>query len=541
MAQAQPVECDVGAVADFPRGTKKLVKVENVDVLIAHTSTNKILATSAFCPHYFAPLINGVLCGETITCQWHGACLNLNSGDIEDAPSINALISYPVRVADDRVYVTVTADGKRSRVPHLCKAHDEKESYVIVGGGAAALVAAETLRQNGFTGRVVMLSAENHLPSDRPKLSKAPLLDENKFALRDATYFQNADIEVHLNHPVSEVDVANKVVKCANGASFPFDKVLVATGGRARLSGVAGEDLSNVLSLRTVADVVKIQQALAGSPRKVVVVGNGFTGMELAWWFAKNQPEVKVTVMSSAAVPFARVLGSRIGAQIQAHHQNLGIQFVQDRPASYQGEQKVERVVGASGAVYDADLVLVCIGIELNTECVAGAVELRAADKAVVVNAHLQSVSSPVVYAAGDIAAFPSPFAYNQGDLMRIEHWDVAQQQGRVAALNMLGKDVPYNSVPYFWSGCTPGGLRFAGYVPRVSDDQVIIQGDIATSFVAFYLYNGVVAGVASYAKDPVASVAARLFQIGRMVTAEEVQAGDVDLVAKLAHIEQNE
>lgn len=467
-------------------------------------------------------------------CPWHAACFNVKSGDIEDAPAINAIPSYPVRITDGEVYVSVPQTKATSRTMSMCPASAaaaNNKRVVVVGGGAAGLVAVETLRQEGFSGDILLLSSDSNLPYDRTKLSKNPssALQPEKLLLRSQSFFDQNKIEVRLNTTVTAVDTTAKSVSLSSGDKVPYDELILATGAHARRLDVEGKDLENVTYLRVIEDAHPLATRMNNDEvKKAVVVGSGFIGMEVTSWLVGNGV-TDITVVSRSEVPFQNVFGEQIGAFFKTLHEGKGVKFVTGDAASFEGKDgKVCTVVLSDGSRLDADTVIVGAGAILNTAFLKDSSSFELDNQGgVVVGSDMKGNNG--VYAVGDIAVFPYTPA---GGNVRIEHWDVAMNQARTAARNIAGKSSSFSTTPFFWTG-QYGGVRYCGYTRGF--DDVIFDGSIEEKkFVAYYVKEGVVTAAMSFSKDPYVVALASLMTAGKTPTPEDLRTGAVD-VLKLA------
>ena len=531
-------EQSVGHVRDFPVGTKKEIKVGEVTALLVATKKG-LYAVGNKCTHYGAPLEKGVLDGCRLKCPWHGAVFNVDSGDVEEAPAIDALPSYPVRIAPDgEVFLSVaqTESNKKSARKHIVPSVALSDpsppfrTFVVVGAGASALAAADTLRQSGFQGRVVLLTRESNPPYDRTKLSKDPPSGEkvDSILLRSQAELDALRIDVLYSHTVTGLNSATKTLTIQGRPDLPYDELLIASGSGARRLSVPGHELGNVFTIRAPEEAAAVSKALKElGGADVAVVGTGFIGLEVAAFLASKKDLVKsVTVIGSGEVPLQSQLGAEVGRALQKKHEAGGVTFhLKADVASFTGESgKVTAVRLKSGVTLPAQLVVVAVGAALQTDWLKGSgVELT--DKGeVVVDAHFRNAKSGV-YAAGDVARFPY-FAQSNAPI-RVEHWAFAQQSGRAAALGMLyGNSVPpVDYVPYFWT-VQPDkkSVRYCGYGGGY--EEVVVDGDTAAlQFVALYCKGEEVLAAASCQRDPFVSQAAELMRMRRMPGKSEIKA----------------
>jgi len=505
----------------------KQLSVNGTDILLARVD-GKFHAVGAHCTHYGAPLVEGVLHGERLVCPWHHACFNITTGDLQEPPALDALPHYEVTVEGENVVVHIPAPASDRRTPSLTKRDiNDDRLFVIVGGGAAGYAAAQTLREDGFKGRVVLVTRENRLPYDRPNLSKEYLQGNAEPAwmpLRPDKFFAEHEIEVMRGRAIERIDASHKIIQFSDGETLVCDALLVATGGEPRKLPFQSEDQEGVFLLRSYADSDAIIAA-AEKGRLAVVIGASFIGMEVAASLTARGCEV--TVVTPDEVPFKNTLGAEIGKLLQDVHEKNGIRFKLGASVSgLAGLKKVEAVELQNGERLEADLVVVGIGVKPATNFLTGIVLHK--DGGVIVDEHMRIADG--IYAAGDIAWFPSA---RGGEPQRIEHWRTAQQPGRTAAHNMAGKEIAYDAVPFFWTRQFDVGLLYVGHASTW--DEVVFAGDISTQeFLAFYLKDDRVLAVAGMNRDKEMAAIEELMRIDRMPTAREVKAGPVDVLERL-------
>ena len=363
-----------------------------------------------------------------------------------------------------------------------------EETNVIVGAGLAGAKAAETLRSEGFGGRIVLFGDEPIRPYERPPLSKTYLRAESAFddaAVHDADFYASRDIELRTSTAVTSVEPAASEVVLQDGERVGYQRLLLATGAAPRALQVPGADLPGVHTLRTVRDADVIRGAVtAGGP--VVVIGAGWIGAEAS--ASARELGADVTMVDLGSVPLERVLGPEVGAVYRDLHQAHGVTLRLGLGIdAIGGAGHVEEVRLTDGSVLPAATVVVGIGVLPRVELAATAgLEV---DNGVQTDAYL-GTSAPQVYAAGDVANAWHPL---YGTHIRLEHWSAALNQGPVAARNMLGLTTPYEKVPYFFSDQYDLGMEYRGRAP--GDDPVVFRGDPAGgAFIAFWLHDGVVA-----------------------------------------------
>lgn len=367
------------------------------------------------------------------------------------------------------------------------------ERVVIVGASLAGLRAAETLRAEGYAGSITVVGDEPHAPYDRPPLSKQLLSgewDAARIALPAGTKAE-LDLTWVRGVAASGLDLGRREVALADGRTLPFDGLVIATGASARwIPGTEG--VPGVHALRTLDDALAVGAALDAGVRRVVVVGAGFIGAEVA--SSCRARGVEVTMVEPLAQPLARVLGEEIGAVVGAVHVEHGVDLrlgvgVEGIDAGADG---VEGVRLTDGTTVEADLVVVGIGVTPNT----GWLEGSGLDVADGVLCDETTLAAPGIVAAGDVARWPNP---SFGELMRVEHWEHAIDMGAHAARRLLAGDgpgEPYGPVPWFWSDQYDRKLQLAGRV-RPTDELRVVAGSVEERrFAAIYGRDGRVTGV---------------------------------------------
>jgi 3-phenylpropionate/trans-cinnamate dioxygenase ferredoxin reductase subunit len=371
-------------------------------------------------------------------------------------------------------------------------------SFVVVGASLAGATAAATLRQDGFDGDLTLIGAEPHPPYERPPLSKQYLRSEAPFEkalVRPVTFYDEHRIETILGVRATRVDPAERVVHLETGRRVPYDKLLIATGVRNRRPPIPGLELPGVFDLRSVTDADALRMQIATGAR-AAVIGMGFIGCEVA--ASLRHEGLDVTTIDPGPTPLFRVLGEAVGGRLAALHQGYGVHTVfNDTVETFEGKDRVERVVTKAGLRIACDLVVVGVGVEPVVNLLDGSGALI--DNGILVDEYCATTVAGI-YAAGDVANHYHPVF---GRRIRVEHWQNAMRQGVNAAKNMLGQRVPYDEIPWFWSDQYDANIQYAGY--HTSYDELIVRGRLdAGSFVAFYMNGGVIDAVVSVndAKD---------------------------------------
>jgi len=365
------------------------------------------------------------------------------------------------------------------------------QTHVIVGASLAGAKAAETLREEGFDGRVVLMGAEEERPYERPPLSKDYLLGEaerDKVYVHDEGFYAEHAIELRLGRKAVRLDTAARALELDDGDRLSYDRLLLATGAEPRRLSVPGADLDGIFYLRSVRDSDALRERLDGGGA-VVVVGAGWIGAEVA--ASARQRGLDVTVVEPASVPLERVLGAELGAFYRDVHSDHGVQMLMTTGVeAFEGHGKVERVLTSDGRRLECDFAVIGVGVEPRTELAASAG--LTLDNGILVDEQLRA-SAPGVFAAGDVANAQHPF---YGERVRVEHWANALNQGPAAARSMLGQSAPYDRLPYFFSDQYDIGMEYTGLAREW--DRVVIRGDLAArEFIAFWLHDGrVIAGM---------------------------------------------
>jgi 3-phenylpropionate/trans-cinnamate dioxygenase ferredoxin reductase subunit len=371
---------------------------------------------------------------------------------------------------------------------------DAHQTFVIVGAGLAGAKAAETLRAEGFTGRVILIGDERDHPYERPPLSKGYLLgkdDRDSVFVHEPAWYASADIELHLGQPVVHLDRVGRTVTLGDGTALTYDKLLLTTGAEPRRLRIPGTDLAGVHHLRRLAHAERLRGVLTSLGRDnghLVIAGAGWIGLEVA--AAAREYGAEVTIVEPEPTPLYAALGPELGSVFADLHREHGVRF--------HFGAKLTEIVGQDGMVlaartddgeeHPAHDVLAAIGAAPRTALAEAAgltLAARADGGGIAVDAALRT-SDPDIYAAGDCASAQHP---TLGLRLRVEHWANALNGGPAAARSMLGHEVSYDRVPYFFSDQYDLGMEFSGHVAPGSYDEVICRGDVGKrEFIAFWL-----------------------------------------------------
>jgi len=469
----------------IPDGTMLLGHAEGEPVLLARRG-DEVFAIGAICTHYGAPLAEGLLVGETVRCPWHHACFDLRTGEALRAPALDPVSHWRVeQVRDLARQFTPTETpvgavfvrekmGPAQRRPTVAAV---PESVIIVGGGAAGNAAAEMLRREGYLGPITLFSADPSRPPDRPNLSKGYLsgaASDDSNLLRPAKFYEDHHIDLRLDSPVERIDVSAREVELTDASRHSYGAPLLATGAEPVRLDIPGGDLPHVHYLRTLADSRAIV-AKALPAKRAVVIGASFIGLEVA--ASLRARKVEVDVVAPETAPMEKILGPQVGAFLRKMHEDHGVTFHLGATAVSIAEQSVTL---ASGEVLQADLVVIGVGVRPLT----GLAERAGltVDRGVIVDEYLQT-NVAGIFAAGDIARWPDLLS---GEMIRVEHFVVAERQGQTAARNILGRHEPFDAVPFFWTEQYDLGIAYVGHGEgwdRVDVDGSLEARDCAIAF----------------------------------------------------------
>jgi len=468
------------AAGDLGDGAMLLGHADGEAALLARRG-REIFAIGATCTHYNGPLAEGLMVGDAVRCPWHHACFSLRTGEALAAPAFNPVSCWRVEESGGRIFVRDKIAAAERRMPAKPRpAGEAPQSIVIIGGGAAGYSAAEMLRREGFASAITMLSADDSPPCDRPNLSKdylAGTAPEDWIPLRPPEFYKENRIELVLKAEATEIDKSSRRVTLADGRSYAFDKLLIATGAEPVRLDVPGAELPHVRTLRSLSDSRALVECAKAS-RRAVVIGASFIGLEAA--AALRHRGLEVHVVAPERRPMERVLGPQLGDHVRSLHEQHGVIFHLGRTAK---AIDARRVTLDDGTTLEADLVVVGIGVRPRIALAERAG--LAVDRGVLVNEYLET-SAPGIFAAGDIASWPDRYS---GERMRVEHWVVAERQGQAAARNMLGRSERYAWPPFFWSQHYDISIDYVGHAMQW--DAIDIDGDIAAHDVTLRYRKG--------------------------------------------------
>ena len=464
-----------------------IAEVPDGGVLAGHAAGKPVLLTrqgaewfavGAVCSHYSGPLPEGLVVGDTVRCPWHHACFSLRTGEALRPPALNDVSCWRVEQQGDKVYVT----GKAPKPERPARrSSGDPDSIVIIGAGAAGDSAAETLRRDGYEGRLTLYDSDPDSPYDRPNLSKdylAGTASEDWIPLHPQEFYRDREIDIIRDRRVLAIEPGTRQLRLDDGATQEYGALLLATGATpVRLPPALERGNPPVYYLRSFGDSKAIVAA-ADKAKRVVILGASFIGLEVAASLRARQLEVHV--VAPEQLPLERVMGPELGGFIRRLHEEHGVVFHLSQRARDIGGGMVTLETGDR---LPADFVVVGIGVRPNVELAERAG--LAIDRGVLVDEHLRT-SAPGVFAAGDIARWPDP---HTGERIRVEHWVVAQRQGQAAARSILGEGETFSAVPFFWSQHYDLPINYVGHAERW--DSVQIEGNIETRDCAVRFLQG--------------------------------------------------
>ncbi len=439
----------------IPDGGMLEGQVDGEPVMLVRRGS-RIYAVGARCTHYSGPLSQGLVVGDTVRCPWHHACFDIRTGRAIGGPALSPIACYQV---DRRLdMVAVTGQAKPPAPVASVDQSGHPSSIVIIGAGAAGTAAALTLRAEGFSGRLTLIDADPSAPYDRPNLSKdylAGSAPEEWLPLKSQDDLTGLDIRLVLGVPVLRIDPGDRTVSLADGRSFPYGALLLASGAEPIRLDMPGAELPHVETLRSLADSRRLI-AKAANAKRAVIIGSGFLGLEAAASFRHRGLEVHV--VSPDTRPLEKVLGPALASRVQRIHEEHGVAFHLGHTAKAITETSVQL---DDGSELSAELVVVAVGARPRVALASRAGIVLV--KGVQVDRCLET-SVKGIFAAGDVARWPEP---RTGNLVGVEHWAFAMRQGQAAARNMLGAGIPFTVVPFFWSQHYDTQINYVGHAEK--------------------------------------------------------------------------
>jgi NADPH-dependent 2,4-dienoyl-CoA reductase/sulfur reductase-like enzyme/nitrite reductase/ring-hydroxylating ferredoxin subunit len=464
---------DLGAGVDgkqLPEGGLLAGRVGDDAVLLARVG-GRCFAVGASCTHYGGPLADGILVGETILCPWHHSAFQLSTGVAEGPPAIDPIPCW--RVEESRGRVRVLERLAPPAPARTSSGGAVPKSVVIVGAGAAGVIAADTMRREGYEGPITIIDGDADAPVDRPNLSKDYLAGnapEEWMPMRPAEYFSDRKIELRRGPSAVQLDIGAQRVRLADGQYLPYGALLLATGASPVNLLLPTTGKLPLFTLRTLGDSRAIIRAATQAKKgaRVVVIGASFIGLEVAASLRARGLEVHVVAPETR--PLERVLGPEMGDFVRKLHEEHGVVF---HLAQKPRELADDAVILDSGDRLPATFVVAGVGVRPNVELAEQAG--LTLDRGIVVNEFLET-SARCVFAAGDVARYPDA---RTGERIRVEHWVAAERQAQTAARNMLGSREPFNAVPFFWSAHYDVTISYVGHAEKW--DTIEIDGSLAS------------------------------------------------------------
>ena len=519
--------------ADIPSGGMKSYKQDDDSIILITRDDSMFHAFDGKCPHAGADLGDGLRCGNRVVCPWHHATFDSRDGTLLEPLATEGLTQYEITDNGDSLTVNTSAKSdKKVKNDKLTATHT-----IIVGGGGAGFMTAHQLRNTGYGGKITLISADDKAPYNRPLLSKAFLagnMPEEKLLLGGVDWASKQDIKLRLNQTVSEVlpNERTIVIKDENGSDEKqtADFLVVATGAEPNIPPFKGADLDGVYTLRSMDDAKLIKAA--SHDQRVVIVGTGFIGMEVASALAQAGTTASITVIGQDNRVMGNIVSETVSNALIKLHEDNGIKFVfnvsvaeitEAENITKDNEENFSQVGGVkldNGEQIDADIVILGTGVSPRTELLH---EVNDAD-GVQVDSHLQLRDG--VYALGDIAKAP-----NQLGRMRIEHWRVALQHGMVTAAAILNDDI--NSleerIPFFWTMQYGKSLRYSGHA-ATPDHGILIGSPDVLNYIEYYFdddsENTRASAASSLGRDKELVAFSELLRRGHAPTRAQINAG---------------
>lgn len=518
---------------DIPNGGMKSFKQDDDSIILVTRDDNMFYAFDGKCPHAGADLGAGVRCGNRVVCPWHHGTFDSTDGSLLEPVAADGLTQYQLTDNGDSLSVNTSKTIDHSTINDKL----DDTHTVIVGSGAAGFMTAHRLRKLGYGGKITIISEDDKAPYDRTLLSKAFLsgdADEKKLMLGGSDWAENHNINLQLKTTVSEVrpnENALTVKKdTGDNETIRPDFLVVATGAEPVIPPIEGAQQNGVYTLRSLDDAKAIKAASVD--KRVIIVGTGFIGMEVASALAKEGRVASVTVIGRESRVMSHIISESVSAALINRHQDRGVTFVFNASVDQiNGDDKgVSGVTLASGDRIDADMVILGTGVSPRTDVLS---DVNDPD-GVQVDNHLQLRDG--VYALGDIAKAP-----NQMGRLRIEHWRVALQHGLVTAAAIVGADdVNDNAerVPFFWTMQCDKSMRYSGHA--ATTDHSILRGDLQLfNYIEFYFddegENTRASAASGVGHDKEMAAFGELLRQGHAPTRAQINAG-FDIIAQ-AHV----
>jgi len=484
-------EFPLHGVVDLKENEKKLISAGKEKILVLRHQ-GKLSAFQSKCPHAGGPLEKGAICNGRLICPWHMGTFRISDGRLIEPPAMNSLETYPLRIEDSKVFVTLPSPKTAGQEKEKRRsASTGKRRMVIVGAGAAGSMAAKTLRDKGFCGEIVVVDPCQEEPIDRTMLTKMALTDKTPVNRLQLHSFDQLDV-IRLGSSVKSL--RGNLLTLSDGKKVRFDAALVATGGTPkRLPMQHPED---VYTIRHIDDLRRLRSR-ARKGRHAIVLGTSFIGMEAA--SALTERGLTVTVIGKEKLPFEQQFGSGVASALLSLHKRRGIRFVLGVNTLQIASRHVVVEQRGSPRQINSDFVILGVGVEPSLKFDHDLP--LAADGGVLTDESLRARNK--VWVAGDIANVAG---------LRIEHWRIAQQHGMHAAKQMLGQTMPLRNVPFFWTYHFDKTIKYLGHAEEWDDVSVI--GDVRRfNFIALLSKRDKVIAVVSCGRDEETALLAELMR----------------------------
>ncbi|CAD2088201.1 ferrodoxin reductase-like protein, putative [Plasmodium vinckei lentum] len=510
---------------DIKNGEMKEIKVNgDKDTVLVVNIDDNYYCVGPKCPHYSAPLRLGLLTKEYITCPWHDAKFDIKTGECINGPSFDDIPKYNVVVEGDKIYAYIPKQIELFEKKKICPCSGtgscekgKKKKIVIIGGGAATLGAIESFLKVGFDGEIIICSQDSYKPYDKPTLSKnisnldTSLELHNEIKLKDDEYYDKKNITYMLNTTVEKVDDENKKVYLQNGKEIEYDKILITTGLRPAPSLIQNDiQANNLLTLNCLDDNIKIA-SFAKEGSRCVIIGSSFIACELTSSLKKKN--VNISMVSKNPVPFMGAFGEKIGTIVLNILKEKNVDFYPNTyPVEYiiddgyfalkKNNKTIHGVKLNTGEVIKCDYVIEAMGCKPNSEFLKN--KFKNEEGFILVDKHFKVKDSQDIYAAGDVCVFPY---FVTGEPVNICHWNVAIQQGRIAANNMIKNDqTTYNFIPFFNTNIFGKNFRFSGFARDY--EKIIYEGDVSKyNFIGYFIKNNKVDAIVTLGNNKMAAL----------------------------------